>query len=342
MNWKLLSAKHDFGKFVTLWDDLNHDLYRDHPLLSSSFVEPLVKHFATENEILAVHWNSERVDAMLLLTPGKYKWKTFVPSQAQIAPVLISDATLITSLIHDLPISVLAIDLLCQDPNYSASNEAESPKHEQSFHATTINIDISTGFDEYWNTRSKKLRQNIRRAIRASEVAKLNPSLRVLESEHDVTRGLDSYSEMESKGWKAQGGTAIRLDTAQGKYYSEMLRRFVDTKGVEIHELYLGSKLAASQIVLRNNDILITLKTTHDEEFSTFSPGNVLDYLLLEREFLSRRANFVEYYTNASPELLRWGSGQRVISNHRWYRWKWVRLAVDMFRKLRRAPILSA
>jgi Acetyltransferase (GNAT) domain len=339
MNWEFLSARRYFGKFVAHWDDLNHALYRDHPLLSSSFVEPLVRHFATENEILALHWNSGQVDAMLLLTPGKYKWKTFVPSQAQIAPVLISDATLITSLIHELPIQVLAFDLLCQDPNYSATNGAENPLHEQVFHATTMNIEISASFDEYWNARSKKLRQNIRRAIRASEVAELKPSIRVLESGYDVMHGLNSYSEIESKGWKSQGGTAIHLDTAQGKYYSEMLRRFVDKKGVEIYELYLGSKLAASQIILRNSEILITLKTTHDEDLSTFSPGNVLDYLLLEREFLSRRANFVEYYTNASPELLRWGSGQRVISSHRWYRWQWARLAVDMFRKLRRAPI---
>jgi CelD/BcsL family acetyltransferase involved in cellulose biosynthesis len=240
----------------------------------------------------------------------------------------------ITSLLRALPVTVMTLDLMCQDPDYSpVSGLPNTAQHERVPHVTTLNISLSTTFDEYWQARSRKLRQNLRRALREIEAMGVTPELSVVDDPQGMTLALKEYAAMESRGWKAEGGTAVDLETTQGHFYSDMLSRFARRRQAAFYELRLGDRLAASQIVLGNRTMLITLKTTHDENLAQCSPGNVLDYLLLKREFGMRRVAFIEYYTNASTELLRWGSAHRTISHHRWYRSRWIRPLVEFWRR---------
>lgn len=335
MTWSLLPARPNFRRYAPEWDALNERLYRSHPLLSSRFVEPLVAHFASEADVLAIHRERHEIDGLLLLTPTRYKWRTFLPSQTQIAPALVSRAQSVATLLSALAPTVVALDLLCQDPEYSIGPELiPFPGHEDTPHATTLNISLSGTFDDYWETRSRKLRQNIRRSLRSIDDAGMSYALHVHDDVAAVRQALETYAAIESRGWKGQAGTAIRLETAQGRFYTDVLTSLAQVGAAAIYELHMDGKVAASQIVLHNRRMLITLKTTHDERFAQFSPGYVLDYLLLQREFAAQRFSVVEYYTNATAELLRWGTDQRVIAHHRLYRHAWMRPIVRGLRRL--------
>lgn len=338
MTWSFVPAQRDFAQYAHDWDRLNEAVYRAHPLLASRFVGPLVVHFGSERTTLAIHRHGQAIDAMLLLEPGRFKWATFLPSQTQVAPILVAHADAVASLLRALPVAAVALDLLCQDPLYSVVPTLPTQLFQEAApHATTLNISLAGSFDDYWQARSKKLRQNMRRSLRSIDDAGKRYELVVHEEAQAVQEALHRYAEIESRGWKAKAGTAIRLGDVQGQFYADVVRRFSEVQGVAIYELRLDGQVAASQIGLYNQQMLITLKTTHDEACAAYSPGYVLDYLLLQREFSLQRFAVVEYYTNASPELLRWGTDQRVIAHHRFYKHAWARPMVHALRGLRSA-----
>lgn len=340
MSWSFLPARSAFATYAGAWDQLNRRLFDDHPLLATSFVGPLIDHFADGRDLLAVHEHAGAADAMLLLRPGRFRWSSFMPSQTQVAPCLVSDAAAIACLLRALPPAVVALDLPCQDPLCSRLADAPaSAIHERAEAATTLTIDLSTDFDTYWSQRSRKLRQNLRRALRSIEASGADCRLQFFRGETELGAALQRYARIESSGWKGDAGTAIDLQAPQGRFYADMLGRCTGRGQAEIVELHIDGRIAASQMLLLNDNMMITLKTTHDESLAAHSPGNVLDYLLLEREFAERRVRAVEYYTNASSELLRWGTAHRTITHHRWYRSAWVRRLIDVLRRRPRGAV---
>ena len=336
MTWSILNAKREFNRFAPEWNALNARLHRGHPMLDSDFVGPLIDQFATGREVLAILRRGLELEAAIVLTRNRWRWQTFLPSQTQIGPALVSDAASLRALLKMLPYSALAIDLLCQDPDYGPSfSEVDSSVHESDAHATTLSISLDGSFDDYWQARSRKLRQNLRRSLRALSDASKVPELRIRTSPSEVELALQTYAAIESSGWKGREGTAIQMRSAQGHFYADMLRRLSSRGLASVCELLVGEQVAASQLMLHNAEMLITLKTTHDERFASYSPGYLLDYLLLEREFGAKRFRFVEYYTNASQELLRWGTETRVISHQRLYCRPWVASAVRTYKRFR-------
>lgn len=230
----------------------------------------------------------------------------------------------------------LALDLLCVDPDFGpVAGLVEGAAHESAPHAITLRVDVDQPFMQYWNARSRGLRQSIRRAMRSLDSTGRALTIRLAESEREIEASLATYSRLESMGWKGKEGTAVRLGTKQGAFYSDMLRRMASRGMAGIYELHLGDRIVASQIVLRNARMLITLKTTYDESDARHSPGFVLDYLMLEREFAERRVAAVEYYTNASVELRRWGTAERTITHHRIYRNSVLPKIAKIVRRLR-------
>lgn len=338
MAWSLYPARDAFGRFAADWDALNARHYAGHPLLDTRFVGPLVEHFAGGRERLAVHRAGGAVDAAALLTPRRGVWRLFLPSQAQVAPTLLPTAAHASSLLHSLPATAVGLDLPCVDPDYSAASElAALAAHEAAPHATTLNISLAGTFEAYWQSRSRHLRQQMRRALRKAEEAGLASRLEVLSRPADVLAALARYGDIESRGWKAGLGTAIHGSNLQGRFYAAVLAGFAAAGRASVWELHLGPHLAASQLCIASEGMLITLKTTHEESLGPYWPGRMLDYLQLEQVFASGRHRVVEWYTNATAETLRWGTAQRTIGHHRLYRFAWMLPLAQRVRRVRAA-----
>jgi hypothetical protein len=335
--WQFTSAQKNFRQYKSSWDALNQKLLQNHPLGDSCFVEPLIKHFSTNRDILAVRSTGTEHQSMLLLGSSRFGViRSFCPSQTEICPVLISSTDELQTLINQLPYWILALQLYRQDPDYSAFPGIPSPvAHEVDGHAETVCVDLGGEFAAYWGARSSKLRKNIGRILRIVTAPDFNWRFTTVESPEAIELAVDRYGDLETQGWKYDMGTAVHSTNSQGEFYREVLRRFAERgKGI-IYELYFDDCLVSSQMAIGNDTILITLKTTYNESFSEYSPGKLLDYLMLQHEFQLGRFARIEFCTNAGPELIRWGTLTRPISDVTIYRNTFSQRVSRTYRKLK-------
>lgn len=339
--WQLRPAQAGFDDCADSWGVLNHRLLQGHPLGDPSFVGPLIKYFSSSRDFLAVQRLGAEYRSMLLLRMGRFGVvELFRPAQTEICPVLTNSIEDLQSLFAVLPRTTLALQLHCQDPDYCVTPLPSSPLvFEVDQHATTVTVDLRDSFDEYWSKRPRKLRQNIDRSQRALQQNGIKWHFKTVESPQKIQAAVEKYGDMESRGWKFQEGTAVHSTNTQGQFYRDVLCGFAERgKGV-VYELYFEGSLVSSQLAIANDSMLITLKSTYDENFSKYSPGKLLDYLTLRHEFQLGRFSKVEFCTNAAPELMRWGTLTRPVSHITVYRNKLARRLVRMYAKVKAISI---
>jgi len=335
--WQRYRAQEEFPDYTDSWGELNRELLQDHPLGDSRFVESLLKNFANGRIFFAVQSVGAEVESMLLLQSGRHGVvSSFRPAQVEMCPVLIRSIDDLRPLFNELPFSTLAIQLHCQDPDYSTfPNDATSSIFEIDQHATTVTIDLQGGFEDYWRGRPAKLQQGINRSLRNLDKSRVNWRFVTVEAPREVESAVDRYGDLEVRGWKRDAGTAVHSTNTQGRFYREILRRFAERGRGVVYELYFNDCLVSSQLAIANDSILITLKTCYDENFGKYSPGKLLDYMTLQHEFDCERFSKVEFCTNAQAELIRWGTRSRPVSHITIYRNKFSWRLVLILRKLK-------
>jgi hypothetical protein len=299
--WQCSPSLEDFPNHADAWDALNRSLLQGHPMGDSCFVGPLIRHFANSGDVFAVRSVGTRNQSMLLLRPARFGVVTsFRPAQTEICPVLIRSFEELQSLFDVLPLSTLALQLHCQDPDYRVfPDKSSSVVFEVDQHATTVCINLQGKFEEYWCDRPTKLRQSIDGSLRKLTRNAIDWTFTTVESPQEIQRAVDKYGDLETRGWKHHVGTAVHSKNTQGQFYREVLGGFAERgKGV-VYELYFDGNLVSSQLAIANESMVITLKTTYDEAFSKYSPGRLLDCLTLRHEFEQGRFSKVEFCTNA-------------------------------------------
>lgn len=94
----------------------------------------------------------------------------------------------------------------------------------------------------------------------------------------ELAAALADFMELESSGWKGQGGTAtaIRLEPRLCAFYHALTADFAPEGRVVVNTLRVAGRLVAGQYCLRDADTLYVLKLAYDEEWSRVAPGNML------------------------------------------------------------------
>ena len=96
-----------------------------------------------------------------------------------------------------------------------------------------------------------------------------------------VAQRVEDFLAIEHSGWKGRAGTSFLANRRHAEFARQAFRRegaactFVDT-------LMLDGKPIAISINLQTGDTVFTPKCAYDEAFRRFSPGLVLEYLVLE------------------------------------------------------------
>lgn len=326
MTWKIEPASRCFDAAQGDWDRLNQTLYRGNPFYDGKFVSGLLRHFGKGDEYLCTHRDGGQVDAMLLVRRGRLGgYGLFAPSQAQILPVFGHRLELIQDLLPRLPAVALTLDLINQDPDYSNfARLPDSGRLRNQDEALTIAIEVSGGFDQYWQQRSKNLRSNIRRYLNRAAGAGMPLRMESFTRPEDMPQAVARYAKLESAGWKSKTGTQISVDNAQGRFYAEVMRGFAENGRATVYELYLGERLAASRLCVSSAEMMIILKTTYDEELSDYAVGRLLLYRILEQVFATRSVPRIEFYTNATTDQIAWSTHQRTIRHVTLYRYGWL------------------
>ena len=318
MVWELHRLNGNLDRYKVEWDSLNSELCDGNPYFSSSFIEPLLKHFGKGDERLCLYRSQDNVDAMLIVVPqGAGKWATFLPAQAQIAPIMTRDAGKLRTLIPRLSFPSIALDCLSQDPLITSldSGDTRLPVIAKR-HALTVSVSLAMTFDQYWAHRPKKLRQNIdRRMRRAHDNSSAVRYVKTSEP-HQMAAAVKRFGTLESRGWKGKSGTAVDVNNVQGRFYIDVMTRFAEQSEASVYELYFDDRLVASRLAIASEHMLVMLKTTYDEGESRLAPGRLLLKLVLEEEFKVRRCRTVEFYTSANKDLIEWSTHQRWISHY--------------------------
>ena len=345
MSWSIYPGGLISTEYRDVWRQANQRYTHSHPLLDSNFVAPLYKHFGGDNVFLAVKKESQDVIAMALLEKlGKGMWQLFLPSQAQIGPVIFGSGSSIDSsnplgdLVRSLPGYAWLIGILNQDPDHPGIPVSPDSKHmERLEHVKTINLSIAGNFADYWQARDNSLTANTERRFRKLGREGFTHVLVELRDYRDMAAAVAEHGRLESTGWKEKLGTAIHPDNIQGRFYIEVLENFSKVDGARVYQLHFNNKVVASRLAIIQNQMLVFLKKTYDESFSTYAPGRMLDYKIFERFFTEKEIKKVEYYTNATTEDSKWSTGARHIYHINYYRSPLLKRATMTARKLRGA-----
>lgn len=340
LNWTIVQlTAGELGLFLANWDELNLRLMGGHAMLDGRFIEALMRHFGTPGVQLATAESAERIEAMLLIRPhasGLRIWSTFLPAQAQIGPALLPPDMDLSPLLRALPGHAGELDLLCNDPKFGDMRQLPGHRLESLPHALTMSITLTGSFDDYWALRPRKLIQNMRRYARRLQSEPEPVRVLIHERSEDVGAAVMRYAELEAKGWKGREGTAITPDSAQGRFYLEVMNRFSSTAEALVYELWLGDDLLASRMLLKRQGMAVMLKTAFDEAFERFAPGRMLLMRTLEDLFERMPGGSVEFYTDAEPDLLAWSSSQRWINHVSLYRHTGLQTLYGLMRSGRR------
>ncbi len=306
------------------WDRLNAE-HGDVPFLVADVVNSALKLLGNGKERLLVGSLENAVVAMVLLTfVGKFRWQTFQPSQlpsgawvcdAQLRLIDVARSLLRGPLGFSLSVSITQVDPRIAPP------QGDEPDLRLADYIDTGWIDIEGTFDEYWNARGKNLRQNMRKQRTKLAANGVHLKMESLRDHADMAAAVARYGRLESAGWKAQKGTAIHPDNAQGRFYREMLEHAsLRGEGV-VYQYWFDDKVVAMNICLERKSVLIVLKTTYDESIQAFSPAFLLREEELQQFHHDRKISRLEYFGRLMDWHTKWTDKKRTLYHLTVYRW---------------------
>jgi CelD/BcsL family acetyltransferase involved in cellulose biosynthesis len=324
-----------------VWDSLRHRQALV-PILDVAFFVALLNEFGDGKEVLAICSDEGRpVAATILHRKGRFVWETFQSDQAPVA-AWVDDGTfsleqISAALAKALPGPCFQLGITRQDP-LIRSRVADSSVMRSLEYVTIARLSISGSFDAYWASRGKNLRQNLKK--QRNKLERDSTPIRFLcwDDVGDMARAVTRYADLESSGWKSQGGTALARGGAQARFYTDLLEQFAASRSARVFELYFGDKLVASDLCLFRDRVLIMLKTTHDEHLPQMSPAMLLKQEIIRHGCEAGEFDTVEFYGKAMDWHLRLTEDLRDMYHVNIYR---NSIAAKAF-ELRRARIARA
>jgi len=295
------------------------------PLLEPGFVLPLLEHFSDGRERLLCCGEPDAPIALAILSPRRgLAWETFQPSQAPLGAWLhdprYSFSQLLPGLLRALPGFPLVAGVTQQDPAFV-------PRPENGGYIETLDyirtacIPIRGTFDDYWSARGKNLRQNMKKQRNKLEKENIATRLEILRRPEQMAQAVADYGRLESSSWKAEGGTAIQAENAQGRFYRAMLENFCREGRGCVYRYFYGDRLAATDLCIEGGGGLIILKTTYDESLADgTSPALLMRYEAFPLLWEEKRLNRVEFYGRVMEWHTRWTDEIRTMYHVNAYR----------------------
>jgi len=297
----------------------------DTPLLEPDFILPLLAHFGGGQERLLCCGNPSEPIALAIVSPrGRFAWETFQPSQAPIGMWLhdpkYSFSQLLPGMLRALPGFPLVFGVTQQDPALVPRPESGGCVETLDYIRTAW-VPIQGAFEDYWSARGKNLRQNMKKQRNKLDKENIVTRLEVLRQPEQMAQAVADYGRLESGSWKAEGGTAVHPDNAQGKFYRSMLENFCREGKGAVYRYFYGDRLAATDLCIEGGGALIILKTTYDESLADgTSPALLMRYEAFPQLWEEKRLNRVEFYGRVMEWHTRWTDEIRTMYHVNGYR----------------------
>ncbi len=336
MSWKLFPVK-DFDVYLSAWDNLNRK-GPNTPLLDSRFVQPLIHNFGSGFEKIAINGDMENPIAMVIIAKQKLGvWSTFQPSQAPLGLWLCSQnktyEELLPSLASSLPSYPLVLGVTQQDPHLQ-HRPVENGGFSSIDYIETSHVNVNRSFDEYWQSRGKNLRHNLKRQRNRLEREGTRVSLQVVTHSDGMLDAVHQYGILESSGWKNKIGSAVHIDNTQGKFYIEALSNLAKIGKTRVYRYFYDDKLVASDLCVIGGGSLIILKTAYDETIETTSPTMLMRQEIFQSLFEEQLIQRIEFYGRVMDWHTKWLDEIRVMYHVNYYPWKIVYLTKCVVSKI--------
>ena len=299
-------------------------------LLDSEFVATVLHHFGDDAVLLGAETQGKDPGMALVVRKSPGIWETFQPSQAPLGLILLGNADTtgedLLEVTRRLPRYALQFSVLQQDPDYTSFPLKERTAHvEPMEYIRTARITLNSTFEEYWKSRGSNLRHNLARRRRRLAEKGFSLELRALRLSDDVAVAIREYGRLEAKGWKAREGTAVTEDNVQGRFYRDLFERFCARRQAVIYQLLLNGQVAACDLCLTHNGMLVVLKTTYDEEFNDFSPAFMMREEEMKELCADKQMRVIEFYGRVMEWHTRWTDEIRSLYHLTCYRHPWVK-----------------
>jgi CelD/BcsL family acetyltransferase involved in cellulose biosynthesis len=333
MTWTLLPAAR-FGDHAARWDALQATNVAA-PMLQADFCAALLAEFGSGAELLAMS-----DDAMAIVRPhGRGSWATFQPAQAPLGMWIerpgLDRAAAMASLLRALPGLGLVLGLTQLDPLL-----APAPADAIAY-IETARITVAGSFDDYWAARGKNLRSNLKKQRAKLATDGIDLRLQVSTAAAEMAHAVADFGRLESAGWKAQAGTAVHLDNAQGRFYARMLAAFAARGAASVYRYWFNDQLVAVDLCIRERGCIVVLKTTYDESVpKTFSPALLMREAAVRSLFHDGATSRIEFYGKVMEWHTRWTEEVRTLYHVNLYRWAALR-RLHALAQRRRAPSQS-
>jgi CelD/BcsL family acetyltransferase involved in cellulose biosynthesis len=194
--------------------------------------------------------------------------------------------------------------------------------------------------EDYFRGKKKHLKQELNRRLR--RIKELG------EVEFVVTRGyqaelMEKYFELEAKGWKGRGGTAVTCDPNVVKLHDDFARSVAEKNALFIYELKLNEQTIAMQICIMHDRQTFQWKISYDEEYARFSPGNLL-FREVFTDCMKNGSVELDMLSPATPNKKFWASGEREHAAFYVFQrgiigsllWKWKFSVISRLRKFKK------
>lgn len=322
MTWTIRPIA-QFANFASQWDGLVRSRPGT-PFLETAFLQPLIDNFASGEEQLCLYYANDQLRAAAIIHRArKGMWQTFQPSQlplgAWISDSSVDLASSCSELMPLLPGLTLGIGVTQLDPQIQIRPE-NTPKVRTQDYIQTAWVDVEDGFEAYWETRGKNLKQNTRKQRNKLQAEGTETRIECLKNPEDMQDAIANYGNLESAGWKTADGTAIHPDNAQGKFYQGMLENFCRLGQARIYRYWFGDKVVAMDLCIHDEKVIVILKTTYDESYKTVSPSTLMRQAEFQQLFDEHKFERIEFYGKVMEWHTRWTEKTRTLYHANVYR----------------------
>src|SRR5436853_954033 len=166
-------------------------------------------------------------------------------------------------------------------------------------------IDLTGGWEAYLKRLSSNQRHNVRRwQNRLSQLGEVK--LEVITSGEQLDGALNDGFRIEAADWKSQSGTAILCQAELKRFFTQLAEATSRNGVLRLIFLTVGQSRIAFAYALCYRNKLFVLKAGYDPKYASYSPYNLLCYLvfrdacergLAEYEFLGASESWKLHWT---------------------------------------------
>ena len=187
---------------------------------------------------------------------------------------------------------------------------------------TTAMIDMQRDWEQYWNSRSSKMRSNVRRdekqlqQLGTVEYIRYRPAGTSFGDDDPRWDLYDTCVEIAEASWQgsSETGTTLSHESVAG-YFRDMHALAVKNGMVDINILKVNGKAVAFSYNYVRDGHLIGVRRGHLQEYAHCGVGNVM-FVYMLRDSFQREDRSLDLGPGSMPEKTRWST--RVVDSYRY------------------------